>query len=60
MAYLAGYLLRANQDTQDGTGKKESRSIIVENASITTLDYDAVSRTAVLVEENDVSHLRDL
>lgn len=49
MAYLTEYLMRNDPD---------HKAIIVENASITTLEYDSASQQVILIEENDVSHLR--
>lgn len=48
MAYVVEYLMR---------NSRKDKAIIVENASITTLEYDADSQMVRLVEKNDVSHL---
>lgn len=57
MAYLVEYLLSSYSSGQSGSPEKAGKPIIVENASITTLEYDPASRRISLVEENDVAHL---
>ena len=48
LAYLVAYMMRGHDDQQE---------IIVENASITTVDYNPITRDFRLLEVNDVSHM---
>ena len=48
LAYLVEYLMRDNPLDEE---------IIVKNASITTVEYQAITKDLVMVQMNDVSHL---
>ncbi|MEG0687541.1 MAG: histidine phosphatase family protein [Hungatella sp.] len=49
MAYLMEYLMREHPMEEE---------IIVENASITTIDYSPLTQDVVLLQMNDTTHLR--
>lgn len=48
LAYVIEYLMRENPSEKE---------IIVENSSITTMEYNPLTRKVIMIEQNDISHL---